>query len=760
VFTLVSLALVSLVAIPSPAFLVALAALLHSAPQFLDTLWQISADVLGLFAVVMLVAPAVRRRWDVVRDLLVSIAVAVFVWMLVGRWVQGHWPAVWNSLRSATPPAWYPSPRIAVPTALIVAAAPHLTRPIRRVGRWLVVLGSVGVVALGATSLLGALAGVLVGTAAAATVHLLFGSSAGRPSLADVGRALSNMGVEAGSISAADRQYAGVFDVRCRGADGEPLVVKVYGRDAHDSALAATVWRTLWYRENRSPARFGRLQQVEHEALVTLLAAQSGVLTDQVVTAGVTVDDDAVLVMRSRGIELTAVAGPQAAELMVQLWSALADLHRGGIAHGRIDRESLIVENGRLGLVDFGAASIGAASARIDSDRAQAFVTSVLLVGADTALDIARTALDREKLTAMLPHLQAAVLTSSQRHDVKAAELDLDDLRARAAGVLDVEAPELLKLRRLSVGLVLRVVLPVLAIVALTSAISGLELDGVWDHIVHATLWLLVLGFVVAQLTRLSQGVAAVGASPTPIPLGPAYALQLSVGYITIAVPSYAARVAMYVRFMQRQGVPMGAALAAGTLDTMTTFFVEVIGITALLLFTPASLDFDFSGTSDMASRLLTVAGVLIVVVFVVAAVSGRLRRMVVDFVRRFAGETMATLRGLRSPRRLLLLLGGNVSTEVLFTLALGVFARSMGATIPFADLLLIHLTVSLLAGLVPVPGGMGVAEAILTYGLIKAGMDDGAAFAAVIMYRASTFYLPPTWGFVAMRWLERNKYL
>jgi uncharacterized protein (TIRG00374 family) len=111
-------------------------------------------------------------------------------------------------------------------------------------------------------------------------------------------------------------------------------------------------------------------------------------------------------------------------------------------------------------------------------------------------------------------------------------------------------------------------------------------------------------------------------------------------------------------------------------------------------------------------------------------------------------------------PRRLLLLLGGNVSTEVLFTLALGVFARSMGATIPFADLLLIHLTMSLLAGLVPVPGGMGVAEAILTYGLIKAGMDDGAAFAAVIMYRLSTFYLPPTWGFVAMRWLERNKYL
>jgi glycosyltransferase 2 family protein len=29
-----------------------------------------------------------------------------------------------------------------------------------------------------------------------------------------------------------------------------------------------------------------------------------------------------------------------------------------------------------------------------------------------------------------------------------------------------------------------------------------------------------------------------------------------------------------------------------------------------------------------------------------------------------------------------------------------------------------------------------------------------------VLMYRLATFYLPPTWGYVALRWLERNEHL
>ena len=45
-------------------------------------------------------------------------------------------------------------------------------------------------------------------------------------------------------------------------------------------------------------------------------------------------------------------------------------------------------------------------------------------------------------------------------------------------------------------------------------------------------------------------------------------------------------------------------------------------------------------------------------------------------------------------------------------------------------------------------PGGIGVTEAGLTYGLVAAGLDTETAFAAAVAYRFATFYLPPLWGY------------
>lgn len=744
----------SMAALPDPGFLNAFVAFIRSAPGFLATAWQISIDLLALYAIALVVAACWRRRFDLARDLVLATALAMVVWLVVARLADGAWPAFWDSLRTVGAPSWYPSPRIALPAAVIVTAAPHLSRPARRLGRWLLALGVLAVMALGAASALGGLAGVLVGTAGAAIVHLALGSSAGRPSVDDVRRALAQVGISATELSPVDRQRAGHFEVIARDDTGRSLVVKVYGRDAHDSALATTIWRAIWYREPGAPLRLGRLQQVEHEAFVTLLAAQAGIATEAVVTAAATTDDDAVLVLRACGTPLDLTAPP--ADVDRQLWAMADILHTQGLAHGAIDPTTLIVDDGRVGIVDFGSASVAATDGRLQTDRVQVLATIAMLHGTDRAVASAVAALGAERLGALLPYLQRAVLTPHQRD----ADIDLEGLRAAAATAAGVEEPALQRLRRITVGTIVRVLLPGLAILALTSMVAGLDLDGVWDELVGATWWLLVLGFVAANLTRVTQALATVGAAPKPLPLGPVYALQLTSSYIQIAIPSYAARVAVVVRFFQRQAIPAGAALTAGFLDVMTTFFIEVIGITCLIMFTPASLDLDLSDAGDTAMRLLRIAAILVVLAIIVVVVVGRLRTAVVEWAKKLGTEGRAVVKGLHSPRRLALLLGGNLATEALFPLALGLFALAMGHTVPFADLLLIHLSVSLLAGLMPVPGGMGVAEAMLTYGLIRSGMPDGAAFAAVIGYRASTFYLPPIWGFFSMKWLERNQYL
>ena len=97
-----------------------------------------------------------------------------------------------------------------------------------------------------------AAAGLLVATASLAAVQVPFGSSRGRPGLADVAAALDELGVGVRSLGVADRQPAGVFLVDGEGDDGEPLVVKVYGRDA-DTQLLSSIWRSVWYREAGRP---------------------------------------------------------------------------------------------------------------------------------------------------------------------------------------------------------------------------------------------------------------------------------------------------------------------------------------------------------------------------------------------------------------------------------------------------------------------------------------------------------------------------
>jgi len=52
------------------------------------------------------------------------------------------------------------------------------------------------------------------------------------------------------------------------------------------------------------------------------------------------------------------------------------------------------------------------------------------------------------------------------------------------------------------------------------------------------------------------------------------------------------------------------------------------------------------------------------------------------------------------------------------------------------------------LAGVMPVPGGIGAVEGGSVYGYVVAGIREEAAFAADLLYRLAPFYLPPIWGY------------
>jgi uncharacterized membrane protein YbhN (UPF0104 family) len=343
---------------------------------------------------------------------------------------------------------------------------------------------------------------------------------------------------------------------------------------------------------------------------------------------------------------------------------------------------------------------------------------------------------------------------------MKERGLEIDELRAHAARTVRVELPDLVKLRRVTWWSLIQVALLVLAASAVIGYFAGIDFDQLWDELQDAIWGWVLLGLFLAQLPRLTQAVATLGSVPVHLPYGPVYAMQLATGYMNLALPSYAARLAMNIRFFQRQGVSSTVAVTSGAIDSFTSTALQIVLIGILLLFTQATVSMDLDAPDGDSLSLLWIILGLLVATVIVAALVGRLRRAIVSRVRAWWPEIRGAVGALRGSNKLLLLLGGSFATELLFATTLGVFALAFGSHVSIVELLVINMSVSLLASFIPVPGGIGVVEFGLTAGLTAAGMSPESALAATICYRLATFYVPPVWGVFPMRWLQRNRYV
>ena len=88
-------------------------------------------------------------------------------------------------------------------------------------------------------------------------------------------------------------------------------------------------------------------------------------------------------------------------------------------------------------------------------------------------------------------------------------------------------------------------------------------------------------GFVFAQSTAIALALVTIGSVPEAIPLMPATALQMAISFANMVAPSGAASAVMNIRFLQKQGVEIGAATSSGVLaglsGTMAQFGLLIV---------------------------------------------------------------------------------------------------------------------------------------------------------------------------------------
>lgn len=700
---------------------------------------------------------AVGRRFRLARDVLIAglgaWAVASVLAVLIDG--QGVGDAVDAVIRTGSGPS-FPLVRAATVLSLVVVAAPYLNRPMRRLGAAAVSVVSLAGMYLAVGSAEDVVGGLLVGWAAAKAVLIVFGSPAGRPSVDQVQDALAELGIDVERVTLAPERRQGATLMVAEPAEGPSLSVKVLGRDQRDSQFLSKAWRWVTTKDSGPTLYLTRSQEVQHEAFVDLLAARDGVAVPDVVAAATAGPDAALLVeRRPSGRTLADLSDDDTTdEVLDAVWGQVAALYRARIAHGSLSADHLLLSDGGVvTITDFGRASTSAPPDLLAADVAEVLAWTSLLAGAERAAKAAIGGVGPGAVEAALPRLQAVALTHTTRHSIKGARKYLDGVRKATAEALEVDPPELQELRRVKPANIFMAVATLFAVVYLFGQISDFAELGA--ALADASVAWLVAAFVISFIPRLAGSTAIMAASPIRLQLGPTFELQYATAFTTLATPGGYGASVMNIRYLQRQGMDVATAVGPSLLVSWSGSLVQsVLFVTALIV---SGQSFDAGTTLSSSAKLILGA---IIVVGVGAGLLWRLpklRNMVLPPLKRI----YATFREVFAhPRRAIVLLASAAASSLGFALCLGACVQAYGGSISLANLVIVNIGASTLSSVVPVPGGMGVAEAAMVAGLTAVGVPSEVAVPAVLTHRIFTFWFPPVVGWFTTRSLIAREYL
>jgi uncharacterized protein (TIRG00374 family) len=659
----------------------------------------------------------------------------------------------------------YPVTQLAVTIAVAATALPYLSRPMHRVVAAGVTVAALAAVVGGSALPVNAISSLVLGWGVAAGLHLAVGSPLGLPSVAEVTDWIAELDVEVAGITRAPKQVWGVEQLAGRDDAGRTVELSVYGRDASDAGVLAKLWRFCFYRDSGPTLILDRLQQVEHEAYLTLMAGRAGVGVPDLLAVGrFGPSRDAALVTRLPAGP--ALAQASAADLddgtLDEVLRTVLRLRRADIAHGALGTGTIVLSGEGVCLRDFRCASAAAPAGRLDADLAAALAALAVQAGVERTAAAATRVLDIEAARGAIVHLQRSAL-DPDTVDVVAHQKKnlLPQLREQVAHGAGIEVPKLAELKRVSWANLLFGLGSLVGIWLIIGLLS--DARGSLEAIKGASWGWVAVAFILAQLPVVAEAWALMGAVVGQLPFGRCVALETSNTFTSLVGGSVAV-FAVRVRFFQRQGYDASAAVSSGVIASTaswvakTLLFLVAVGFAIGNFHRPTSSStHGHQGIIWIVVAVIIAAGIALAVIVLVP----RIRRLVSRRIRPHLASVWANIKAIAvEPRKIVYVLSGSVLSQLLVALSLGASLHAVGQRASLAIIITVITLASIVGGAVPVPGGIGVVEAGLIAGLTSAGIPQDQAVAAVFIQRLFTAYLPPIWGWMTLAWMRRREYV
>ena len=566
--------------------------------------WIGSAGVSVLLVIVGLLVPRLTAvRWTAVAAVL-TWGVCILLGAVLGP-AAGRPPL--SDLSGVN--TGYPVTQIAVAIAVAATALPYLSRPVHRLVWFAVAVAVLTAVSGGHALPVNAVSSMALGWGVAAALHLAVGSPLGLPSAAEVTEWIADLHVAVAEIIRAPSQEWGVEQFIGRDPAGKAIELSVYGRDAADARVLAKLWRFAIYRDSGPTLIMDRLQQVEHEAYLTLMAERAGILVPDVLAGGqFGPSNDAALVTRVPAGHTLAQADTAYLTdgTLEETLLAVLRLREAGIAHGALGGDTIIVSDQGICIRNFRHASASAPASRLDTDVAAALAAMAIRAGAERTAAVAARVLEAGTARGALVHLQRSII-----------------------GVLSGAGDSL-------------------------AAIKGAS----WGWV--------ALTFLFAQLPVVAEGWALLGAATGQLPFGRCVALETS-NTFTALVGGDVAVFAVRVRFFQRQGYDAAAAVSAGAIATTASWTVKGLLFLIALPFAAGSFQVPSSSGGHEAAVWVILAVILVVgIAAAVIALVPRFRRLASRRIRPHLLNIWANVKTIATePRKLVYVLVGSTLAPV-----------------------------------------------------------------------------------------------
>lgn len=639
-----------------------------------------------------------------------------------------------------------------VAAAMAAVAAPYFDFGYRAAAWVLVVLVAASDVYLGNSLPLGAFAAVFLGWAVGAAFRLACGAPGRKTSDTAVWRALEAAGLTPSSLVPIQEHLLGPLAFALVTDRGERLRVDLVRR-LHRRAGP-------WYRLRRllasvetedEPPLTSTYHEVEHAALVSLFAQRAGVRTPSIVLTCETRHGAPLLVSHQiEGRRLTELSDSEIDEAMLDaVWAQIAALGEARIAHHDLQTRNVLVDRDRNPwLLNMTFGKIGASTARIAQDVAEALVSLASRVGVARAVRGACRTLSPDRLEPALVYLQPLALPRRIRGQLGRERYALTDLRETLAEQIDRPIPTFRSpLRpRAVAGLLLLGA----AVYTLLPQLSSMR--AVLDSLGRANEAWLAVATLTGLLSIPLAALSVIGSSPRPLPFWRTTAVQMAAAFTGRTTPGGVGFFGINIAFLERLGVrrsrAVGVLLLNVTAAAVVAALLCVIGVFAV----GASGLLANVRVPLQAPVLAAAAGVLVCGAAVLFSPYGRRR-----FVRpglRVAAELVAAVR---QPVRATQLLTGTIGSLVVPGLGLAACLAAFDVNVSVLVVITVFVIGQTLGHIAPIPGGLGAVEALMVAGLTAVGTPSTLAVATVLTMRVLTYWLPVLPGIVTFRYLQHH---